>query len=453
MQPKKTIFLLLPTGMTIRNLLSTTIVKDILENSQHQIICCVKNAEKYQSYFAHKRIKYINFIEKQAFSFSNIILLILRMRFYAIKQNETLKILDDNPLSLSFKDKLVSYLKYPFPKNRRIYNFLSSIQGFVHFQRREIELQFSKHKPDVVFSTHLVARDEYDYLMEAKRRKIPTIGMVKSFDNLTAKGFLPYKTDFVILWNNIMQEELINIYKYDKKKIKVTGVPQFDIYKKKPNVSREFFFKQHNLSKNKKTILYATNHKNLGPDDRENVEYLSSKLRQLNAQMIVRLHQMDTIDRYNNLVLDDVHFQVPGIVEGYGSNERVAHKDFLEGLRDTIYFSDITINTCSTMSLDAVAIDKPIINIAFDNSKKPYNKSVKRFYDFVHYQPIILSRATSIARSKNELINLIELYIKNHNHKKSEREELRQVMLLGNQGNASEQVARGVLEIMGRLFS
>ena len=86
-------------------------------------------------------------------------------------------------------------------------------EKFSYLQRREIVSQFSKYKPDLVFSTHLVAKDEYDYLMVANKKNIPTVGMVKSFDNLTGKGFLPYETDFVILWNNIMKEEIWRVAK------------------------------------------------------------------------------------------------------------------------------------------------------------------------------------------------------------------------------------------------
>ena len=61
MHNTKKIMLLLPTGMTIRNFLNTDIVKNIIEKSSHEIICCVNNPDKYRSYFKHERIQYINF--------------------------------------------------------------------------------------------------------------------------------------------------------------------------------------------------------------------------------------------------------------------------------------------------------------------------------------------------------------------------------------------------------
>jgi hypothetical protein len=443
--------LLLPTGMTIRNFLNTDIVKNIIEKSSHEIICCVNNPEKYRSYFEHERIQYINFYEKKTYSFSNLLMMILRRRFYAINENKTLIILKKNPFAKNnFKDKILSFLSYPFPKSKTIFNSLKFLQNSVYFSPVKIKTQFEHHKPDLIFSTHLVARHEYGYLMEAKKRDIPTIGMVKSFDNLTGKGFLPYKTDYAIVWNDILKDELIGIYKYDESNISVTGVPQFDIYKESPKISKDKFFKKYNLKKNMKVILFATNSQLITPDDFEYVEFLASKLIELNAQMIVRIHPTDHIGRYKGVQYKNVCFQIPGAEDGDGSNERVAAKEFLEDLSDTLYFSDVTINTASTMSLDAIAHDKPVVNIAFDMVDKPYFKSVERYYEFVHYQPIIDSNATSIAKNKIELYEYLESYLNNSDQLKVERQNLRNQMLAGQKGDASKNVAETILQILNR---
>lgn len=451
MHNTKKIMLLLPTGMTIRNFLNTDIVKNIIEKSSHEIICCVNNPDKYRSYFKHERIQYINFYEKKIYSFSNLLMMILRRRFYAINENKTLFILKKNPFTKNyFKARVLSFLSHPFPKSKNIYNFLRFLQKAINFSTIEIKTQFELHKPDLIFSTHLVARHEYGYLMEAKKRNIPTIGMVKSFDNLTGKGFIPYKTDYAIVWNDILKEELISIYKYDESKIIITGVPQFDSYKKSPIISKDKFFKKYNLKKNKKTILFATNSQFISPDDVKYVEFLASKLIELNAQMIVRIHPTDHIGRYKGIQYKNVCFQNPGAEDGDGSNERVAAREFLEDLSDTLYFSDVTINTASTMSLDAIVHDKPVINIAFDIVKKPYFKSVERYYEFDHYQPIIESNATSIAKNKVELYEYLETYLNNSVHLKVERQNLRNHMLAGQKGDASKKVAETILQILNQ---
>ena len=126
-----------------------------------------------------------------------------------------------------------------------------------------------------------------------------------------------------------MQKEIIDIYKYASKNTYVTGVPQFDIYAEKPNLSKKEFLSKYKLDKNKKIILFATNHQAISPDDQKTIDFISGKLESLNAQLLVRLHPMDHAGRYTNLEYKDVYYQVPGISEGEGSNERVADKNFL----------------------------------------------------------------------------------------------------------------------------
>ena len=73
------------------------------------------------------------------------------------------------------------------------------------------------------------------------------------------------------------------------------------------------------------------------------------------------------------------------------------------------------------MSLDASAMDKPIINIAFDWEEQSHYQSVARYYEFLHYKPILESKGTSLVSSSEELLNSIEAYLENPMIKSSER--------------------------------
>ena len=99
--------------------------------------------------------------------------------------------------------------------------------------------------------------------------------MVKSFDNLTSKGIIPIKLDYLIAWNEIIKKELMDMYNYPAQNIFVTGIPQFDAYKENPEISKEDYFKRINFSYKKNTILFATNSETIGIDDVSIVELLS----------------------------------------------------------------------------------------------------------------------------------------------------------------------------------
>lgn len=439
---KKIILLLLPDGTTIRNFLTTDIIKYILDDSDCDIVCALNNPERYSSLLKDPRVSYVEFHRKKRWTISSFLLLILRSRFCSINKNKSLDILSK---STPFY-RLLNILSHPFPQSKLIYNCLCRLQYFLYVSLKEISRQFEEIKPDLVLSTHLIKRDEYDYLMLAKSKNIPNLGMVKSFDNITGKGYFACKPDSVIVWNEVMEKELIDLYGYNKNNIIISGVPQFDIYKEKPKITRSEFFENIGLDSNKKTILYATNSEIFGVDDCFNIKLIQSNLSDWDAQLIVRIHFDDNLERYLEKDFENVYFQVPGIEEGNSSQERVAHRNFIMQLRDTLYFSDVTINTASTMTLDAIACAKPVINIYFDWKKRPYLKSVKRFYDLLHYAPIVRFNKKNMAHSKEELLVLIKRLLGSPNLNQEGRKNLEDLMLSGNTGDASRKIAMTIVD-------
>ena len=143
-------------------------------------------------------------------------------------------------------------------------------------------------------------------------------------------------------------------------------------------------------------------------------------------------------------IYDNITFQIPGRDLNGDGNYRMHDPMFINELRDTMFYSDVTINTCSSTSLDAVAMDRPVINIAFDLEKKDYLKSCKRYYDFEHFQPILKTCATKLASSFDELINLIFRYIKDPGLESEERKQLRNIMCYEVDGLSSKRIADAI---------
>ena len=255
--------------------------------------------------------------------------------------------------------------------------------------------------------------------------------------------------DYLIAWNEIIKKELMDMYNYPAQNIFVTGIPQFDAYKEIPEISKEDYFKRINFSYKKNTILFATNSETIGIDDVSIVELLSKNLEELNSQLIVRIHPTDNIQRYDGLKLKDVYFDVPGIDNGLSSDDRVSSHNFISDLRDQLYFCDVVINTCSTMSLDAIAINKPVINVFFDFVKRDYNESILRYYDLIHYRPIMDSNSTCLASSKEELIRQLRDCIDNPEITAKEKDIVIRQMLNGNKGDSAKNITKAIVQALG----
>ena len=202
----------------------------------------------------------------------------------------------------------------------------------------------------------------------------------------------------------------------------------------------------------KRLCFNATSPESIGPEDVEILRELAivlSEKQEHNVQIIVRLHPIDSIKRYESLQelnLIKMVFQVPGAHLGEDANMRLMDPMFISELRDTLFHSDVTINTCSSTTLDAVAMNKPVVNIGFDLKPREYYKSCRRYYKFDHFQPILKSKATKIASSFDELINLILQYISRPNLEDKQRAELRKVMCYKVDGKSSKRITNALLE-------
>ena len=80
---------------------------------------------------------------------------------------------------------------------------------------------FRKYQPDGVVVTSLGTFDEDRYLMrEAERNGCTIISYVLSWDNTTVRGLGIGLSDKIVVWSDVMRDELIRSHKISADKIK-----------------------------------------------------------------------------------------------------------------------------------------------------------------------------------------------------------------------------------------
>jgi len=84
-------------------------------------------------------------------------------------------------------------------------------------------------------------------------------------------------------------------------------------------------------------------------------------------------------------------------------SQRVPSEEDIKDLRAILEYVDLNVNMCSTMSLDFMLFNKPVINTVFGNEDNGlYND--QRFLNFGHYKKVAESGAVTIAKNEAELI-------------------------------------------------
>ncbi len=314
---------------------------------------------------------------------------------------------------------------------------------------------FDKYHPDLVFATNIMEDPDSFIVREAKRRGVPTIGMPKSWDNLS-KMFMRSKPDQLIVWSEYMKGEAVKFQNFKRDDIRALGIPQFDIYFNREGLpTREAFLKQVGLEPGRKLVLFASEAK-LSPPDPEFVDMLAKAIedgRIPNAQLLVRPHfgfhrdppRFDPFRGRPHVAVDTLYTANPVFYDQ--ADYSIEH---WQRLACSLIYADVVVTTFSTMTLDATACGTPAVNVMFDGrTPKPYRESIMRWYDTEHYLPVSATGAAVRADSESALIDAVNRCLQDRGIQMEGRERLKKEFIEPFDGKAGERIAAEVLRQLG----
>lgn len=281
-----------------------------------------------------------------------------------------------------------------------------------------------KEKFDILFFTHQRPPFIAPLVYQAEQLKIKTVSFIFSWDNLASKGRMAANFNYFLVWSDLMKIELQQFYTtVNQDNIEVVGTPQFEPYTlERYKVSKEDFVSKFNINITLKTICFSCGDISTSRNDELYIKTISTAIlthKIPNVNFIVRTSPAEDAKRFSEIAKE-----FPFIKWNYPKwilsrqvhqevwSQRVPTIDDVKDLRSLLEYSDLNINMLSTMSLDFIQFNKPVINTVFGNSKnKLYDD--QRFLNYAHIVNVIKSNATKIVKNETELINSINQYIEN----------------------------------------
>lgn len=342
-----------------------------------------------------------------------------------------------------------------FLNNAFMHTLIRFIEGISYTDHIFSDL-FKKYSPSSVFITDIQNEIDLALLNEANKNNIYTLGMVRSWDNLTSKGLIRVVPDRLIVWNEIIKKEATTLHEIDENIISIVGIPHYDAYKSYDYSNKKAFFDKIGADINKKMILVipiGDRYLRENNVDRDIVDILDKTLPD-NYQILVRLPPGDYVRE-----LEDNPNQFKRIKVLYDrarsthDNIKITeiHKDDDIHLGQTLNWSDIVISGPSTVVIDAVFMNRPTILFGFDGyRKKDYFDSIKRFYDYDNFIPIIESKGARLASSESEMNELIKKYIDNPNLDQEFRKDLTDKEVKYSDGTATSHLASVLIDSFNR---
>jgi len=352
--------------------------------------------------------------------------------------------------------KLLHDLKFIFPFISK--QFRKREQKYLHDE--ETSKFLTEINPRLLVSTYPVNLEEALLLHNASNQNITTVIHLLSWDNITAKGHFPALADKYIAWGPIMKNEFISHYGMDEENVFIAGVPHFDLHvKNRSNLKYVEHLTKNDLNPDIPYLFFAMSSPHFAPGEIEIVEDLSQKISEdyfdTPIQMIVRPHPQNVvgnmadltwISRLNKLTSEHVYVNMPNLASSQ-MKWSMEHEDM-------IYFSEllagsaVCLNSGSTVSIDALMCNKPVIITSFDGERnEAYHNSARRLIKFTHLKKFVNLGGASVTKSFDELYMEINAYIKNPDRNIERRNYAAQQECGVLNGRATEEVVNSILSI------
>lgn len=269
----------------------------------------------------------------------------------------------------------------------------------------------------------------------AERNHLPVVHCIGNYDNLTSKGFRGIIPECLLVWGPQMVDDAQKLHGISRSRVRIIGSLRYNSIRKSGNLKEKgSFFRDIGLDPERKTIVFA------GFIYESQYFEVMEIYRQLHekgndCQLILRL--------YPNKVFMNSVFILP-IMEYARSLPRVfvscADPHFKNGSRDRevlqveekelwniLYHCDILIDFYSTIALEGAIFNKSLLRMHYEPpvARIEIKKAVPvAFWNLIHNKRIMSYGAIEIARSRAELIELLEKRLQQPAEFHSERKKM-----------------------------
>jgi hypothetical protein len=415
------LLLSLPTGMSIRNIVFSRVIKSLLDS--YELVIVSNNPYSVNNASVRQTIKWIGYpkrsgtIEKLRTKFIGLYRNIDYIHFWRLHKSKTME------KRLVIK-KHTSPLVYGLSAIlSRVWDCLcirwrDSIVDYL-YSNKQIEAFLVQEAINGVFVTSIDVLEDQLLIHAAKKLYLPVVALVHSWDNLPGRGSLVAIPDRLMVWNDIMRDQAMELHSITSNSVRVVGIPQYDYYKYDACfISRQEFFESKQIPSDRKLITFTCSAERVFPDEVLFIEQLWMCLEnevEESVHLVIRLHPTerfrDYIERFNNR--KNVTIDMPSglFAATYVSNIESTEYG-INNFVNLMRHSDIVINIASTTTIDAAIFDTPVINIAYNiRNDIPTWNSAQTWYDTSHYVNISKTKGARLVKSKDQLVTSIRAYL------------------------------------------
>lgn len=456
----KTVFLFITEGVRIRNVLYSDVLRLLREQCRVVLFVPPPDVKLIAQEFGGGNVV-VEPIPESPTKWESNFVFVRRYLLSNPARNRTASVFSsvmkkDQP----FHYALIRYVNPWLGRSRLVRNLWLKGEALINRGQEYADL-FERYRPELVISTDYGAqRQEIRILRQAHHRGVKTASIVFSWDNLSSKGVMGCRPQKLMVWNEIMRTEAEELHDIPKADVSACGAAHFDIYAQKDSLlSRAEFCQKMRLDPARPIIVQGTITPKYFSGNYDILDLLVKSVESGrlpgNPQILVRLHPQtvnkggayaDELQPYLDYEKRHPFVRVdhPQTV-CWGSLVSPARDD-AKHLAEILHHAAVIIHPGSTLVVDASAMDCPAIGLGFDGyTEKPYDESIRRWWDYTYMEPIIRSGGQPVARNAEELVELTAKAILDRNHLAAGRAKIRDWICHRLDGNSGRRIVETLM--------
>jgi hypothetical protein len=273
------------------------------------------------------------------------------------------------------------------------------------------EALFEHYAPSLVVSGDPLRPGDANLLATARRRGVPTLGSVRSWDNILKH--LRTRPDALTVWNALNVHEAFEIDRYRPDQVTQVGAPQLDTYfaDRETNLTHADL----GLDPRKKVLLLATSSFTYDSDQTYLVDMLLGAIRSGEIrhplQIVLRLHPDDRVGRY--LKYRHAPEVVMDVPERYFATLgwTMTSAD-LTRMVALLRHADLMVNFATTVTLESAIVDTPTLLVAFSPiDPDEMQRYVVGLHFRMHYKALVERDLVPVAWDRTQLVSWINRYL------------------------------------------
>lgn len=293
-------------------------------------------------------------------------------------------------------------------------------QLFTWFQYRRLDANPNRalkklldhHQPDlVVHPTVLNGLFINDVVQICRRRKLPHVLVMNSWDNPSSKQAVVGHPDLLLVWGKQTEEHALRYMNMPLDRIRRFGAAQFEVYREPPRLDRAAFCAAHDIDPAKRILLYAGSSKETDEFSHlKAIEGMIEEGRLPDMVLLYRPHPWGNGGQDGYRMIDEPwrHVRLERSMRGYleqvkAGNLEKSLPDYRE-TRDLLCHIDALVSPLSTIIVEAARLGHPVLCF-LPEDELPQAEHLRIAMPSVHFDALYDMPGVMVARSRQTMLD------------------------------------------------